>query len=461
MHSKVFARVAILMLCVALALMSPAAAFAVKPVKPPKPPKNAGSISGVLSDTMRPGGPIEGGTVELYHYKKKAWRVLDTTVSDATGSFSFPAVSEGTYRLGFTSADYHGEFYDDAAAVDAATDVVVVQDTDTPVSAVLAPRPKVLELVASLQMPTNTQRWMAVDRDHDAYYIIDDVGTVNVVDGATKSLATQIALEGQPSGLAIDETRDRLYVLSYSSTTIVEVYSTVDHSLVETIPLPTYGNKVAVNPNTNRLYWDARGGDWLLGICDLTTGEAWVHQMSPMVPSTMSKTVWDIDIDPVNDWIYVIGGYGGGQYVHRLAGADESFIDQPFGFWGWCYEMDYDPVRPTAFVPDASDQGNGIYDTEASKMVAYNQQPPIHGIGVDDASGAVFGIEEPNPGVGPFDLSYWDWGNLWGGGPQWPSDTYLGLAGDAYDVEVNENTGEIAVTCFTGQVYFLRLVTAP
>jgi len=86
-------------------------------------PSNA-AVSGSISGTVTgPDGPIDAD-VELYVLDEGMWLFSDFASADA-GSYTFPDVAAGTYRIRFDHEDLANEFFDNSPTLNSADDIDV------------------------------------------------------------------------------------------------------------------------------------------------------------------------------------------------------------------------------------------------------------------------------------------------------------------------------------------------
>lgn len=104
----------------------------------------AESITGSISGTVRNtgGGRLAGIEVDLIRYNTvdDNWETLETTLTDGTGIYRFGTVEVGSCRLRFRdpAGNYATEFHSDKFTAESALEVVVTEDNETVVNAVLA-----------------------------------------------------------------------------------------------------------------------------------------------------------------------------------------------------------------------------------------------------------------------------------------------------------------------------------
>ena len=102
----------------------------------------AASISGTITDTNS--NPLDYFRAEAYQWNGAAWVAIRNGFSDSEGAYAIRGLAAGTYRIWFSDGDnnYLAEAYDDAASLDAGTDVVVgAGGSETGIDAALSLRP--------------------------------------------------------------------------------------------------------------------------------------------------------------------------------------------------------------------------------------------------------------------------------------------------------------------------------
>lgn len=87
----------------------------------------AASPSGIVGTVVSTTGePIDGSTVDLYNTEQGGLDSIRSTVTDETGTFRFPGLAEGTYRIKVTAAGYGVRWYPQSFGFDEGQDIPVV-----------------------------------------------------------------------------------------------------------------------------------------------------------------------------------------------------------------------------------------------------------------------------------------------------------------------------------------------
>lgn len=91
------------------------------------------SVDGTVRSS-KSGAPIEGMKVELFSWSGTAWQVAKTTSTRADGTYRFGALTDGTWRVKVSdpTGRFSSSFYNNAATIDAASDIVTQVGVDKP-----------------------------------------------------------------------------------------------------------------------------------------------------------------------------------------------------------------------------------------------------------------------------------------------------------------------------------------
>lgn len=91
------------------------------------------SVDGTVRSS-RSGAPIAGMKVELFTWNGASWEVTRTTVTRADGTYRFGALPDGTWRAKASdpSGRFSSSFYNNAATIDSASDIVTQAGLDRP-----------------------------------------------------------------------------------------------------------------------------------------------------------------------------------------------------------------------------------------------------------------------------------------------------------------------------------------
>lgn len=216
----------------------------------------------------------------------------------ATLSAAVVAVGAGPTAVNTRTGRVYAPGYGRVSVVDGVTDTVVAEisgDLDT--QAVVAVGEANNRIYAALERP--------------------EIGGLSIIDGASNTVVGNIPLSGESSvsALALDGVTQRLYVARDCCVGVGNGIDVVDIStatVVGTISFPQEPTALAVDPARNRLYVGLRDGT--LGVID-TTIAAFVDS----VP--LHTYVWAISIDTATQRVFV-----GGNAVITVIDANSSTV---------------------------------------------------------------------------------------------------------------------------------------
>lgn len=424
----------------AVSLAAPGTALAAK-----KPPAQPTVITGTLTSASRPHGAISGATVTAYQYSKKGWKTVAAAVSDVNGVYRFASLSAGTYRIGFTATGYVSEYYDEAADLASATDIVLVTGQTAVVDESLALGPRQLAITGSLSTGTGLTRKIAVSTARDRFYLTHGSGVV-VIDGATHQVVADIALPGDTYDVVVDPVHDKAYATHSGGSVEIDLAT---NAVMRTFATG-YADHLAVSPTSGKVFLAGQQTKTIT-VLDLATEQVTSAYLSDIPDSNMSNTVWDVAVNQTADVVYVGCGYGA-HYVRKYACADLTPLGQAYGMWGQTDDMDFDPVLGRGYFPNQ--QTSATYIEGAGSL--YSGISGWHdSCAVDDGTGLVFG-QLVVSGTAAVDLVVWD--PAVSGAPQQMLAMPFSYGGD---VEINEATGEIMVSDSYGNVWFVTFAPAP
>lgn len=150
------------------------------------------STPGTINGTVRnqtTNAPLPQVTVRVYRKQGNLWLSEVAVRTNANGQYSFPNRPPGTLRLRFTATGYQTEYFDNAAAIGAGTDIVLTAGaTVNNINAALTP------LITALTTITDTTQ---------LYGQVVDATTGQPVSGATVALYTA-ADWGAEDGAIVD-----------------------------------------------------------------------------------------------------------------------------------------------------------------------------------------------------------------------------------------------------------------
>jgi DNA-binding beta-propeller fold protein YncE len=140
---------------------------------------------------------------------------------------------------------------------------------------------------------------IAIDEQTDMIYVELFDGDVAVVNGTTNKVVTTISLGNlEPGAIAVDSTRNRIYVVSSGRGWAVSVIKGSTNQVMRTIgPSSTPEADVAVDPTTNRLYVSKPNANRLL-VVNAGSGNVIKRMVVGKFPDSVA-------VDPTTDTVYL------------------------------------------------------------------------------------------------------------------------------------------------------------
>jgi YVTN family beta-propeller protein len=180
-------------------------------------------------------------------------------------------------------------------AVDSSTDTIYVVNQQDGTMSVIDGATKTV--ATTIPMGRNTASAVAVDPVTDTIYVTNVYGnSVSVVDGVTNTIIATIPVGDQPLQVSVDPVTDMAYVTNQLSHT-VSVINGVTDTVTATIAVGVNPNGVAVDPATDTIYV-SNLGDNTVSVIDGAKNT--VTATIRAVPSPLG-----VGVDPVTDTVYV------------------------------------------------------------------------------------------------------------------------------------------------------------
>jgi len=96
---------------------------------------------------------------------------------------------------------------------------------------------------------------IAVNENNNRIYVTNYTdGTVSVIDGNTNTVIATVPVSGGPSGIGVNPSTNKIYVANHSDGNPVTVLDGNTNTVITNIPVNINAFGVGVNPNTNRIY---------------------------------------------------------------------------------------------------------------------------------------------------------------------------------------------------------------
>jgi DNA-binding beta-propeller fold protein YncE len=149
----------------------------------------------------------------------------------------------------------------------------------------------------------------AINTDTNLVYVGDSGDVLNVINGATNQLITQIPLASPATSIAVNPTTNLVYVAEAASGD-VQVIDASTNQIVQTLTGFTELQKVAVDPVTNRVYILSHNPNSTepsnLGLLTTLDGNTNTILTQQAFPATSLYNA-DLTVDPVNHQVTVNG----------------------------------------------------------------------------------------------------------------------------------------------------------
>lgn len=123
-------------------------------------------------------------------------------------------------------------------------------------------------VVATIPLPSNGFNVLA-DPGSSRVYVTTSTGSLQVVDGSTRTIVSQVATGPASNGLALDRAAGILYVSSITAGTVAAV-STTTNSVVRVYPVSAKPQRIALSEDGKTLFVANESGG--LDILDVTSG---------------------------------------------------------------------------------------------------------------------------------------------------------------------------------------------
>ena len=135
-------------------------------------------------------------------------------------------------------------------------------------------------------------------------------GSVSVIEGTT--VVATIPVGQYPAAVAVNPANGYVYVANSGSHTVSIIH---DLTVVQTVPVGYVPGDIAVNPANGRVYVVNYGSPPLPGSLSVLQDA----QETPVATTLEGNDLRAVDVNPRSNYIYVIGGRGGGGTVAVLS----------------------------------------------------------------------------------------------------------------------------------------------
>jgi YVTN family beta-propeller protein len=141
--------------------------------------------------------------------------------------------------------------------------------------------------------------------------------SLTVIDGATNSIITQIAVGNGPTGIAVNELNNHIYVANYLDNTL-SIIDGITNTVIQTLTVGDGPHAVTVNPNTAKVYVANRYSNTVTVIQD---GAPPTQEISPPTNLSASAGVSSIALE----WEASLSSNVAGYRVYRSVSATGTF----------------------------------------------------------------------------------------------------------------------------------------
>jgi DNA-binding beta-propeller fold protein YncE len=169
---------------------------------------------------------------------------------------------------------------------------------------------------------------LAVDPDTDTAYTVVSGTTLEVIDLAAGTVTATVRIGSDLRGMAVDPDTDTVYVLDYGTSSLLVISgatNTVTTTITNLGTLSEVDNQLAVNPLTDTIYVGLDSASSAVDVIDGAT-----NTITATIPGDSDADEGfgtSIAVDTATDLIYAIGGSGSADTVLVINGATNSVIN--------------------------------------------------------------------------------------------------------------------------------------
>jgi YVTN family beta-propeller protein len=215
---------------------------------------------------------------------------------------------------------------------------------------------------------------------------------------AEAGLGSPIPVGGNPTGVAVNPSTNRVYVANFSSQSVTVIDATTDTVIVPSIEVGLRPHGVAVNPATNRIYvanQDSANVSVIDGVTNSTAGAPIQVGSSPAL----------LAVNPVTNRIYVANQ--GSNTVSVIDGATSTVVAPPISVGDAPTGVGVNPATNRIYV--ANNGGNtvtvidGATNTVIGSPITVGLNP--YGVAVNLATNRIYVANSANDTVSVIDGS--------------------------------------------------------
>ena len=187
-----------------------------------------------------------------------------------------------------------------------------------------------------------------------------------------------------PRGVAIDETRNRVYVANYGSSS-VSVIDSSSNTVLQTISAITAANGIAYDANHNMIWVT----NYSLNQVTPIQADAGANNFTVLPPVTVGGGPWGVAIDPVHDYVYVVNNLG--HTVSVIAAGTRNVVATLSGNFNQPFHVAANPVTGKVYVPNfGSNTVSVINGTSVVKTIPLYDSTQPYGVAVDEVRNVVY-----------------------------------------------------------------------
>ncbi|MEZ4737424.1 MAG: carboxypeptidase-like regulatory domain-containing protein [Caldilineaceae bacterium] len=202
-------------------------------------PTALGSIGGVITDQN--GQPVSGVQVSLFtNYPYSSWYEARRVTTETDGSYRFPALPVGVYRVGVNrpQTTYAPSFYPAATNVQQAGDIPLTGNQLMNINLTLQPSGRIVVTVTATQNLTVTYSYVEVRRrietpvgtqwDYAAYSYIENTNGVYTITGLAAE-TYRVCATGYGPDLSAYECYDNVYAVEQATDLVLTAGATISN----------------------------------------------------------------------------------------------------------------------------------------------------------------------------------------------------------------------------------------
>ena len=201
--------------------------------------------------------------------------------------------------------------------------------------------------------------------------------------GCAPYLVATIGVGEAPRGVALDTTRDRVYVANYGSDSL-SVIDTNANSVIQTITGVASANGVTYDPAHDLIWVTNYASDQVTPID--------ASSLVALSPLEVGDGPWGVDYDPVHNTIYVVNNLG--DSVTVIDAETQVVTDTLTGSFDQPFHVAANPVTGRAYVTNFGDHTVAVLDGDSISSIVElsggdaTTQP--YGVAVDETRDLVY-----------------------------------------------------------------------